>query len=180
MPKTSLEKTRKAIVKKKGQIDAIHEFSRDSKRLHRAAARDDKLVKVASARRKADRPYLNRAAFFQEAVKQNDLKPLELSAIGELVKEYVHQYDEELSDLKKARRPGRPASTREDLLKVKISTLQKEYENGFLLPEMTTEESVMLLDRFEGSWSYLTNLKWVKLSEDGRVQPSSFPPKGDH
>lgn len=57
MPKTSLEKTRKAIVKKKGQIDAIHEFSRDSKRLHRAAARDDKLVKVASARRKADRPY---------------------------------------------------------------------------------------------------------------------------
>ncbi|KAK7970117.1 hypothetical protein PG996_001448 [Apiospora saccharicola] len=180
MPKTSLEKTRKAIVKKKGQIDAIHEFSRDSKRLHRAAARDDKLVKVASARRKADRPYLNRAAFFQEAVKQNDLKPLELSAIGELVKEYVHQYDEELSDLKKARRPGRPASTREDLLKVKISSLQKEYENGFLLPEMTTEESVMLLDRFEGSWSYLTNLKWVKLSEDGRVQPSSFPPKGDH
>lgn len=45
---------------------------------------------------------------------------------------------------------------------------------------MTTEEDVMLLDRFEGSWSYLTNLKWVKLSEDGRVQPSSFPPKGDH
>lgn len=44
---------------------------------------------------------------------------------------YVHQYDEELSDLKKARRPGRPASTKEDLLKVRISTLQKEYENGF-------------------------------------------------
>ncbi|KAK7924286.1 hypothetical protein PG985_006340 [Apiospora marii] len=180
MPKTSLEKTRKAIVKKKGQLDAIHEYSRDSKRLHRAAARDDKLVKVASARRKADRPYINRAFFFQEAVKQNDLKPLEPSVVGELIKTYVHQYDEELNDLKKARRPGRPASTKEDLLKVKISTLQKEYENGFLLPVLTTEEDVMLLDRFEGSWSYLTNLKWVKLSEDGRVQPSSFPPKGDH
>ncbi|KAK8088472.1 hypothetical protein PG997_003433 [Apiospora hydei] len=179
-PKTTLEKARKAIVKKKGQIDAIHQFSRDSKRLHRAAARDDKLDKIASARRKADRPYLDRAAFFQEAVKQNDLKPLELSVVEELVKTYVHQYDEELSDLKKARRPGRPASTKEDLLKVKISTLQKEFENGFLLPELTTEENVMLLDRFEGSWSYLTNLKWVKLAEGGTVKPSTFPPKGDH
>lgn len=115
-PKTGLEKTRKAIVKKKGQIDAIHEFSRDSKRLHRAAARDDKLVKIASARRKADRPYrsftptnsspwshsvysahpsdhktncyhtVERVAFFQEAVKQNDLKTLEASVVQELVK----------------------------------------------------------------------------------------------
>ncbi|KAK6842909.1 hypothetical protein PG987_003769 [Apiospora arundinis] len=179
-PKTGLEKTRKAIVKKKGQIDAIHEYSRDSKRLHRAAARDDKLVKIASARRKADRPYIDRVAFFQEAVKQNDLKPVEASAIEELVKTYVHQYDEELSELKKARRPGRPASTKEDLLKVKISTLQKEYETGFLLPDLTSDANVMLLDRFEGSWSYLTNLKWIKLSEDGTVKPSMFPPKGDH
>lgn len=44
---------------------------------------------------------------------------------------YVHQYDEELSNLKKARRPGRPASAREDLLKVKITTLEKEHQNGF-------------------------------------------------
>jgi translation machinery-associated protein 16 len=44
---------------------------------------------------------------------------------------FVHQYDEELSDLKKARRPGRPASAKEDLLKVKINTLEKEHETGF-------------------------------------------------
>lgn len=43
----------------------------------------------------------------------------------------MHQYDEELSELKKARRPGRPSSTKEDLLKVKINALLKEYQTGF-------------------------------------------------
>jgi translation machinery-associated protein 16 len=44
---------------------------------------------------------------------------------------YVHQYDEELNGLRKARRPGRPTTAREDLLKVAVATLEKEYENGF-------------------------------------------------
>ena len=55
MPK-SLEKTRKRISKKKGDITALHENSRDSQRLRRALMRDDKLVRVASARRKNDQP----------------------------------------------------------------------------------------------------------------------------
>jgi len=55
MPK-SLEKTRKKISKKKGNITALHENSRDSQRLRRAEMRDHKLVRVASARRKNDQP----------------------------------------------------------------------------------------------------------------------------
>ena len=43
----------------------------------------------------------------------------------------MHQYDEEFNDLKKQRRLGRPASTREDLLRMKIAEDEKEYENGF-------------------------------------------------
>lgn len=44
---------------------------------------------------------------------------------------FVHQYDEEYSDAKKLRRPGRPASVREDLLRMKIEALETEYKNGF-------------------------------------------------
>jgi translation machinery-associated protein 16 len=55
MPK-SLEKTRKKIAKKKGNITALHENSRDSQRLRRAQNRDDKLLRVASARKKSDKP----------------------------------------------------------------------------------------------------------------------------
>lgn len=180
MPSTSLDKARKAIQKKKGPIGAIHELSRDSKRLHRARARDEKLDKLAAARKKNDKPYIDRASYFQEAIKQNEGKALQATVMHDLIKTYVHQYDEELSELKKARRPGRPSSTKEDLLKVKINALMKEYQNGFLLPELTAEENAVLLDRWEGSWSYLTNIKWIRLSEDGKVKSASFPPRGDH
>lgn len=56
MAKT-LEKTRKQIAKKRnGTITALHQNSRDSKRLHKAQVRDDRLEKIAEARRKKDQP----------------------------------------------------------------------------------------------------------------------------
>ncbi|KAI1108032.1 translation machinery-associated protein 16 [Nemania sp. NC0429] len=179
MPKT-VERTRKAIAKKKGAIDSLHQHSRDSKRLHRAQVRDEKLEKIAAARRKRDQPYIERVAFFQEALKQNSGQPLSIDTIQELIKTYVHQYDEELEEVKKARRPGQPAKAREDLLKVKIAHLEKEHQNGFLLPVLETEENAALVQKWEGSWSYLTTFKWMRIWSDGTIKPAIFPPKGDH
>ncbi|KAI5920556.1 translation machinery-associated protein 16 [Camillea tinctor] len=179
MPK-SFERTRKAIAKKKGALDSLHQFSRDSKRLHRAQVRDEKLEKIAASRKKTDQPFLERAAFFQEALKQNGSEPFQLETIQELIKTFVHQYDDELNEVKKARRPGRPASAKEDLLKIKIAALEKEYKSGFLIPVLDTKENAALLDRWEGSWSYLTTLKWDRISSEGHRKPSSFPPRGDH
>lgn len=57
MPKT-LEKTRKQIAKKRnGVIGSLHEGSRDSRRLHRAHVRDERLGKLASSRKKNEQPY---------------------------------------------------------------------------------------------------------------------------
>lgn len=44
---------------------------------------------------------------------------------------FVHQYDEEYAEVKKTRRPGRPASVKEDMLKMKIAALEEEYRIGF-------------------------------------------------
>ena len=44
---------------------------------------------------------------------------------------FVHQHNEEYDEVKKARRPGRPATAREDLLRMKIETLEKEHRDGF-------------------------------------------------
>ncbi|KAH6623509.1 translation machinery-associated protein 16 [Chaetomium tenue] len=178
MAKT-LEKTRKQIAKKRnGNIDALHGKSRDSKRLHRAQVRDERLEKIAETRRKKDKPLLARAAFFQNAVQENGNEPLALEAVQTKINEFVHQYDEEYEEVKKTRRAGRPASAKEDLLKMKISALEKEHRDGFYLPDLTVEANVQLLSRFEGSWSYLTSLSWVKVSAAGNVKPSSFPPQG--
>lgn len=44
---------------------------------------------------------------------------------------FVHQHNEEYTELKNERRPGRPASVREDQLRMKTEALQSEYEKGF-------------------------------------------------
>lgn len=96
---------------------------------------------------------MSRVAFFQEFVREHENKALELDTIQAKINEqvppiseaqdecpeamancncrFVHQYDEEYEEAKKARRPGRPPSSKEDLLKMKIDALQKEYRDGF-------------------------------------------------
>lgn len=44
---------------------------------------------------------------------------------------FVHQHDEEFEEVKKARRPGRPPSAREDILRMRVEALQKEQKDGF-------------------------------------------------
>ena len=107
----------------------------------------------------------------------------------------MHQHDEEFHQIKKERRPGRPASTKEDILRTKIAADEKEYDNGFCeclllrhsdfiakspvdLPDLTDTDNVVYLDRWDGAWSYLSTLKWVRIQRDGTVHASKFPPKG--
>jgi len=57
MPKSTLEKARKAIKKKKnGTLDALHENSRNARRLHKAQIRDERLDKQAILKQKFDKP----------------------------------------------------------------------------------------------------------------------------
>lgn len=56
MPNT-LQKVRKQISKKRGgDINALHEKSRNSMRLHKAGVRDQRLEKLAAARSKREQP----------------------------------------------------------------------------------------------------------------------------
>lgn len=98
--------------------------------------------------------------------------------------------------MKKARRPGRPASVKEDMLKMKIAGLVKEQLNGFCkcdislerqvlptngttdVPDISKQANIDLLDRWEGAWSFLGSMSYVRVSKDGTIKPSSFPPSG--
>ncbi|KAK1638821.1 translation machinery-associated protein 16 [Colletotrichum phormii] len=177
MPST-LEKARKHIAKKRNGHDlALHEFSRDSKRLHKASIRDQRLGKLHASKNKKEQPMIDRASYFQKAIQEKGSEPLDLAAVQELISKFVHQYDEEYAEVKKTRRAGRPANAKEDLLKLKISNLEEEYKIGFYLPDLTNSSNVTLLDRWEGSWAYLTSVAWVKITSDGNVRTSSFPPR---
>ena len=45
------------------------------------------------------------------------------------------------------------------------------------MPDLTLEKNIQLLERWEGSWTFLSNLDWVKISGTGNVKPCNFPPQ---
>ncbi|ORX94457.1 translation machinery-associated protein 16 [Clohesyomyces aquaticus] len=177
MPSNRLGKVQKHIQKKKGRNVALHENSRDTKRLQSAAGRDDKLNRLASVREKQNRPYLIRVKFFQTAAAEH-ITSFSLSDIQNVINTYLHRDDEELASLKADRRAGRPPSTRETLLKQHQATEQNEYESGIWLPDMEDGENLKFLSEWNGKWTSLSTLKFVRISEEGVKRQSSFPPKG--
>ena len=137
---------------------------------------------------------MQRVAFFQGAAKAAT-GPIELEKIHSLIQTSVHgricfykllliagrylsRHDEELAKLKGQRRPGRPSSTREDLLKQSMATEDREYNSGFWIPDMQDEGSLAILQGWNGDWTSLNTIKYVRLSRDGLLQTSNFPPKG--
>lgn len=57
MVSNRLSKVHKQITKKKGKTPNLHENSRDTQRLQRAAGRDDKLNRLVKLREKQNRTY---------------------------------------------------------------------------------------------------------------------------
>lgn len=91
---------------------------------------------------------------------------------------YLARHNEEIKQLMDERRPGRPSNNREDLMKQRYATEDQEYTAGFWLPDMENDENLKLLRNWNGEWTSLSNLKYVRLTRAGTKTPSSFPPKG--
>jgi translation machinery-associated protein 16 len=87
-------------------------------------------------------------AYFQVNIKENGGEPIDVATVQELIEgcvfwqtelcgwlltclRYIAFAEEEYSEAKKERRPGRPASAKEDLMKLRLDTLQHEHQQGF-------------------------------------------------
>lgn len=175
---SKLAKVQKHVNKKKGaKATSLHENSRDSRRLRRAGARDDRVARLTAVREKANKQWIDRVAFFQDRLPET-LHPLETEKIQALVQEYLERGDEELEELKAERRTGRPASTRQTLLEQQRKMDEKEYESGFWMPNLQDEETLTRLDGWKGDWVGLGVMRFLRVGKDGTVNESSFPPRG--
>ncbi|KZF21833.1 hypothetical protein L228DRAFT_269287 [Xylona heveae TC161] len=176
MPR-SLNKVQKKISKKRGKVDSLHENSRDTQRLLRAGMREEKIARLHAARNKNHQPHLYRVAFFQEIANQTD-KLLDVPGMQKLIERFIHRDDEELSRLKKERRPGRPSSTREDMLKQRMAQEEKEWESGFWMPDMADAINMEKLRNWNQEWASLSPMLFVRINRAGVRHESSFPPRG--
>src|SRR5436305_14688753 len=75
---------------------------------------------------------VQRIHYFRNAATADaNMTIMSLEAIQALIEKFIHRDDEELARLKKERRVGRPSSGKEDLLKQRQETEEREWETGF-------------------------------------------------
>ncbi|RAR09620.1 translation machinery-associated protein 16 [Stemphylium lycopersici] len=193
MVSNRLDKVHKKITKKKGKNPNLHEGSRDTKRLQSAAQRDDKLNRLNRIRKDQNRTYctqahqictnpnpttqLSRVKAFQNYTAEHSA-PLSIPEIQAMIEDYVGRDDEELAKIKADRRPGRPPSTRQNLLEITQKQEQDEYASGFWVPDLEDEANLRKLKEWNGQWPQLSTLKFCRMSKEGFKRESIFPPKG--
>jgi len=95
-----------------------------------------------------------------------------------LPRRWLHRGDEEVKQLQDERRKGRPPSKREENLQQRFTVEEKEYRSGFWMPDITLDDVRLQLKLWNGEWSSLSSMKFVRFYEDGSKQASTFPPKG--
>ncbi|KAF2260970.1 hypothetical protein CC78DRAFT_380473 [Lojkania enalia] len=177
MPSNRLGKIQKHIARKKGKNPTLHENSRDTQRLQSASQRDNKLNRLTAVREKQNRPYVLRVKFFQSHSLEHD-SAFNIADIQTFIEGYLNRDSEELAALSAERRPGRPPSTRLTSLKQNQVQEQGEYTSGFWLPDLEDKSNLQKLNDWNGQWSSLSTIKFVRIAKDGTKRESMFPPKG--
>lgn len=174
----AFHKVQKQISKKRGgRLNSLHENSRDSRRLRTAGAREDKITKLLATASRANRTYVDRVAFFQAAV-EGTSAPIGEEELRVLTARYIARDDEELAGLRTQRRSGRPSSSQEDQIRHRIEMEENEFKSGFWIPDLRDDEGVRKLRAWNGNWSSLNTLKFVRISRESGIRASTFPPKG--
>lgn len=177
MPR-ALGKVQKQISKKKGgKLTNLHENSRNAQRLRRAGAREDKLAKLVDATARSNRNYVSRVFWFKSAL-DGSSGPVSEEELQALTENYIGREDDELADAKAERRPGRPPSKVEERITERKDHEEAEWKAGFWIPDVRLQDGRDKLDRWTGDWAGLNTLKFIRMTKDGVVKDSSFPPKG--
>lgn len=84
---------------------------------------------------------------------------------------FLARDSDELAKLKAARRPGRPASSRQDLLQIKTDKERQEYKEGFTVPDITDSATVEGLKAWNGTQGGINVLKFVRIAEGTSEMP---------
>lgn len=129
-----------SLKKIKGKKEQAHPNSRKSHQIQRAALRDERITAQAIAKQKDQMKWINRYGFFKViATTDGRVDPGRLyteSEVKSLIETYIDRNASELQTLVEERRPGRPKSSRQDLLERTRELEWSEYGSGFKVPVM--------------------------------------------
>ncbi|KAF0553861.1 translation machinery-associated protein 16 [Gigaspora margarita] len=158
------KKTLKQIKKKES---VIHPSSRKAAQLQRAFLRKDRLDKTKLRRySESVRPIVDRILWFKYAL--DDSIPCATKAdIYDLIEMYISRNDDELSKIKSLKMNGavRPKTVKEDLIEALKLKEQKEYIEGFEIPDLMNAKNVKILREWDGDPNSLSRIKLIRVED---------------
>lgn len=173
----SLSKIQKKV-EKTGKSASLHPQSLKLKQLNRATLRKEKISKQKATRDSLKDDKNLRIHFFKDAVNLDDKKTYDLEEMKQFINAFISRDDNELEKLKSDRRPGRPASSRQDLLENRIRQEKKEFHSGFKMPNLSDKKTVEHLKNWSGDHSGLSIMKFIRVTNEMTELPEE--PLQDH
>lgn len=153
------------VEKQKGG-NKLHPKGRKIKQLTRAQIRQDRLQVQKSKRSDAQSQKLLRLHFFKSFIEKIEQESYTISEIHDMVVAYIERNNDELDQLKAQRRPGRPSSSRQDSLQMQLEYDNREYNDGFTLPDLRNPQIVKALQAWQGSQGGTNTLEFIRLARD--------------
>lgn len=159
----SLNKVSKKIA---GSSATLHAKGRKFKQLGRATEREAKI----KAKKQRHMEQKNHELLFylhiQESIKENPQETFDLHEIREIVRQWVIRDDEELAEIDKSRRPGRPLTSRQQLLKEKRKHDEHVFETGLRTPDLRDKDTVVNVKNWNGNAGASTAWKFTLITKN--------------
>lgn len=167
----NLNKVTKNVSKATG---SIHIKGRKFKQLNRATLRDKKITaKKAESLEKKLRDML--LFKFVQEVLNTEFKGKSVFTLAEmklLIESFLARFDDELEQMKKEKRPGRPVSTKQKILEEKVKHDRQLYETGLRFPDISDSHTVDRIRLWNGSTGGTTVMKFTFISKNMEELPT--------
>ncbi|EGV60577.1 translation machinery-associated protein 16 [Yamadazyma tenuis] len=166
----NLKKVSKSVASSKG---SVHIKGRNFKKLNRATLRDRKLTNRKAEHLEQKQNELMIIKYIQEEVKQaSDQEVFGLDSMKSYIENFLSRFDDEVEQLQGERRPGRPASARQQILEQLIQSEKSNYVSGIKVPNLSDKLTVDLLRKWNGTIGGVTAFKYINVYRDMKQIPT--------
>ncbi|KAJ3261188.1 hypothetical protein HK103_006497 [Boothiomyces macroporosus] len=142
-------------------LDKAHPYSRKASQMKRAILRTSTMSTKDSLRQEPKQRVVDKLLWFKE--KADDV--LTLDQLREVIEEYINRNMEEIMELKKNWRQGRPKPNRLDLLENLHSKEMQDFKLGFEVPDLTNKDVIDYYKVWKGDYNAISDIKIVRVKQ---------------
>ncbi|KAJ3270283.1 hypothetical protein HDV01_000398 [Terramyces sp. JEL0728] len=142
-------------------LDKAHPYSRKASQMKRAILRTSTMSTKDSLRQEPKQRVVDKLLWFKE--KAGNVLPMD--ELREVIEEYINRNMDEIIELKKNWRQGRPKPSRLDLLENLHSKELQDFKLGFEVPDLTDSAVIDYYKAWKGDYNAISDIKIIRVKQ---------------